>query len=108
MNAVAFIEGPELIIVLVVVLLVFGGSQLPKLARSLGQAQREFQKGIHESAEPDVPPEGPATPPQPSDKVVLSQAELDALLQAKEDEVRKRLKDDEPSQTGANRPDPNE
>jgi len=33
----AFLEGPELIIVLVIVLLVFGGSQLPKLARSLGQ-----------------------------------------------------------------------
>ncbi len=108
MNVVAFIEGPELMIVLVVVLLVFGGSQLPKLARSLGQAQREFQKGIHESAEPDARPEGPAAPSQPSDTVVLSQAELDALLQAKEDEVRKRLKDDEPSQRGANRPDPNE
>ena len=35
----------ELLIVLVVVLVLFGGSQLPKLARSLGQAQREFHKG---------------------------------------------------------------
>jgi sec-independent protein translocase protein TatA len=35
----------ELIIVLLVVLLLFGGTQLPKLARSLGQAQREFNKG---------------------------------------------------------------
>ena len=42
----AFLEGPELIIVLVIVLLVFGGSQLPKLARSLGQAQKEFKKGL--------------------------------------------------------------
>ena len=41
----AFLEGPELIIVLVIVLLVFGGSQLPKLARSLGQAQKEFKSG---------------------------------------------------------------
>ena len=37
---------PELIIILVIVLLVFGGSQLPKLARNLGQAQREFKRGI--------------------------------------------------------------
>jgi sec-independent protein translocase protein TatA len=44
----AFLEGPELIIVLVIVLLVFGGSQLPKLARSLGQAQKEFKKGLGE------------------------------------------------------------
>ena len=45
----AFLEGPELIIVLVIVLLVFGGSQLPKLARSLGQAQKEFKSGLAES-----------------------------------------------------------
>ncbi len=46
----AFLEGPELIIVLVIVLLIFGGSQLPKLARSLGQAQKEFKKGLSEGA----------------------------------------------------------
>ena len=37
-----------IIIVLVVVVLVFGGSQLPKLARSLGSAQSEFKKGLSE------------------------------------------------------------
>ena len=31
--------GPELIIILVVVLVLFGGSQLPKLAKNLGKAQ---------------------------------------------------------------------
>jgi sec-independent protein translocase protein TatA len=36
---------PELLIILLVVLLLFGGTQLPKLARSLGQAQKEFKKG---------------------------------------------------------------
>jgi sec-independent protein translocase protein TatA len=44
----AFLEGPELLIVLAIVLLVFGGTQLPKLARSLGQAQREFKSGLAE------------------------------------------------------------
>ena len=39
---------PELLIVLVIVLLIFGGSKLPKLARSLGQAQSEFKKGSTE------------------------------------------------------------
>lgn len=43
----------ELIIILVVVLLIFGGSQLPKLARSLGQAQKEFKKGIDEGVSDD-------------------------------------------------------
>lgn len=41
---------PELLIILVIVLLVFGSSRLPKLARSLGQAQKEFKEGIAESA----------------------------------------------------------
>lgn len=41
--------GPfELIIVLALVLLVFGGAKLPKLARSMGQAQREFKQGLAE------------------------------------------------------------
>jgi sec-independent protein translocase protein TatA len=38
-------SGGEWLIVLLIVLLIFGGSQLPKLARSLGQAQKEFKKG---------------------------------------------------------------
>jgi sec-independent protein translocase protein TatA len=36
---------PELLIILVIVLVVFGGAKLPKLARSLGEAQKEFKKG---------------------------------------------------------------
>jgi sec-independent protein translocase protein TatA len=36
----------ELIIILVILLVLFGGSKLPKLARSLGQAQKEFKAGI--------------------------------------------------------------
>lgn len=41
--------GPtELIIVLVIVLVLFGGAKLPKLAKSLGEAQREFKKGTEE------------------------------------------------------------
>lgn len=40
--------GPELIIILVVVLVLFGGSQLPKLAKNLGKAQKEFKDGIGE------------------------------------------------------------
>ena len=44
------IGAPELLIILVLVLLVFGGAKLPKLARSLGQAQREFKDGLSEAA----------------------------------------------------------
>ncbi|MBW3556920.1 MAG: twin-arginine translocase TatA/TatE family subunit [Actinobacteria bacterium] len=42
--------GPtELIVILVIVLLLFGGAKLPKLARSLGQAKNEFEAGSRES-----------------------------------------------------------
>jgi len=47
----AEIFGPDLIIVIIVVAVVlFGGSQIPKLARSLGSAQSEFKKGLAEGA----------------------------------------------------------
>jgi sec-independent protein translocase protein TatA len=41
-------SGPEWFIVLAVVLVIFGGSQLPKLARNLGKAQKEFKDGLSE------------------------------------------------------------
>jgi|TARA_Y100000590_G_C15410954_1_gene897568 sec-independent protein translocase protein TatA len=41
--------GSELIIILVIVLVLFGGAKLPKLARSLGQAQKEFKDGIDDA-----------------------------------------------------------
>jgi len=45
--------GPEWIIPLIVLLVLFGGSQLPKLARGIGSAQREFKKGLEEGDAPD-------------------------------------------------------
>jgi sec-independent protein translocase protein TatA len=48
---------PELIIILLVVLLLFGGAKLPKLARSLGEAQKEFKKGVAEGAKDDEKPD---------------------------------------------------
>lgn len=46
---------PELLIVLIVILVLFGGAKLPKLARSLGQAQSEFKKGLKSPADEDEP-----------------------------------------------------
>lgn len=45
--------GSEWIIVALVVLVLFGGSQIPKLARSLGAAQKEFKQGLKEGAAED-------------------------------------------------------
>jgi TatA/E family protein of Tat protein translocase len=40
--------GPELIIILVILLLLFGARKLPELARSMGQASKEFKSGLKE------------------------------------------------------------
>jgi len=53
--------GPEWIIILVVVLVLFGGSQLPKLAKNLGKAQKEFKDGMADANKP-VDTTGSTTP----------------------------------------------
>ena len=50
-------QGTEWIIVAVVVLVLFGGSQIPKLARSLGAAQKEFKQGLKDGAAEDDTPD---------------------------------------------------
>jgi sec-independent protein translocase protein TatA len=50
------IGAPELIIILLVVLVIFGGSKLPQLARSLGQAKSEFEKGTKGDPKPSAEP----------------------------------------------------
>ncbi|MBM3676221.1 MAG: twin-arginine translocase TatA/TatE family subunit [Actinobacteria bacterium] len=55
---------PELILILIVVLVIFGGTQIPKLARSMGQAQKEFKKGLEEGATADE--SKPANPEKPA------------------------------------------
>jgi sec-independent protein translocase protein TatA len=49
--AIAGIGMPELIIILVVVLIFFGGSKLPSLAKGLGQSIKEFKKASKDEDE---------------------------------------------------------
>ena len=45
---------PEIILILVVVVLLFGAKKLPDLARSLGSSAKEFRKGVEEGREGDT------------------------------------------------------
>ena len=55
---VADIFGVDGVIVLIVVIAVlFGSSQIPKLARSLGSAQNEFKKGLDEGKAGNTTPD---------------------------------------------------
>jgi sec-independent protein translocase protein TatA len=55
------IVGWEFLLVLAVAALLFGSSRIPKLARSMGQASKEFRKGLEEGAGDD--PEPDSSPP---------------------------------------------
>jgi sec-independent protein translocase protein TatA len=75
--------GPtELMIVLVIVVLLFGASKLPKLARSLGEAKNEFEKSANSDPKKDAAKELSAT--DGDEKVTMSKAELEALLAERE------------------------
>jgi len=43
--------GPEMIVIVLVLVLLFGANKIPKLARSTGQAMGEFKKGREELEE---------------------------------------------------------
>jgi len=78
------IGAPELLVVLAIVFLLFGATRLPKLARSLGEASKEFKKGVEESER-----ENKLLAPKPDDKVTMTNAELDALLAEREARARR-------------------
>lgn len=40
------LDTPDMIIILAIILLLFGGKKLPQLSRSLGQSMRELRKGL--------------------------------------------------------------
>ena len=52
----------ELLVILLIVLVLFGGSKLPDLAKSLGKSMKEFKKGIGTESEEEqaAKPEAPA------------------------------------------------
>lgn len=103
-------SGPDdLIIIVVALVVIFGGTQLPKLARNAGEAVREFRKTKDEVKSP-APPAGAVVPPAAAsspaaapvgqaaelappapvgeEQVTLRRAELDALLAAREASAR--------------------
>ncbi len=81
----AFVEGiggPELLLIMFIVLLLFGANRLPDLARGMGRAVREFKKATS-SVEQEVrrameePPPPPA--PRPAGTVVQGEPEKPLL-----------------------------
>jgi sec-independent protein translocase protein TatA len=105
--------------ILIAVIVLFGGSQLPKLARNAGEAMKEFKKAHEEatssplasssnigstvtsspSASQVVPPalpSGSVSAAQSDDHVTLTRSELDALLADREARARSARGADSP------------
>lgn len=49
--AISMPSGTELIIILVIVLLLFGGKKIPELMRGIGKGVRSFKEGLNEAKE---------------------------------------------------------
>lgn len=49
----AGLKPQELLVILVILLVLFGGSKLPQLARNMGRAQKEFKSGLDEGVKDD-------------------------------------------------------
>jgi sec-independent protein translocase protein TatA len=54
----------ELFLIFLVVLLIFGASQIPKVAKGIGQGLREFRRAARELQDDDVPPADKPAPPK--------------------------------------------
>jgi sec-independent protein translocase protein TatA len=59
------LKGPELLIILLIVLLIFGARKLPDLARSIGASAKEFRRGIEQGS--DEVGSQPSETPETSD-----------------------------------------
>jgi sec-independent protein translocase protein TatA len=56
------------IVVIVLGMVLFGSSQIPKLARSLGSAQKEFKQGLQEAHAQVVEPQAKSASPSAVDE----------------------------------------
>ena len=52
---------PELLIILLIVIIIFGANKLPQLGKGIGQGLRNFKESIKGEEPPPPPPAGPKT-----------------------------------------------
>jgi len=54
------LRAPELILIVLAIVLLFGATKLPQLARSLGQSRKAFKDALRESEAEDLPAADPS------------------------------------------------
>ena len=94
---------PELAIILLIVLLLFGSTRLPKLSRSLGEAMRELRNGMNgtdaapadkqpeakdkQEPDPEKPIPSPEAPATTEEKQVVAE-ETPAVAAKEKDKIK--------------------
>ena len=80
---------PEILIILVVLLLLFGAKRLPEMGRSLGRGMREFKDAVTGNEEPPKQPEqlNTAGTPTPAPPTPTAPAPADTTAQPNSERV---------------------
>lgn len=74
--------GPEILLIVIALVLLFGASRLPQLARSLGQSRKAFKEGLRDAEDGDtIGPQVIDTGSAANDASALSDEEILAEMQ---------------------------
>lgn len=74
--------GPEILLIVIALVLLFGASRLPQLARSLGQSRKAFKEGLRDAEDSDtIGPQAIDTGNATKDASALSDEEILAEMQ---------------------------
>jgi TatA/E family protein of Tat protein translocase len=62
----AIIDAPIIAVIIGAAIILFGADQIPKLARSMGQAKKEFDNAVSAKNPPDTPVQDTSVTPSPA------------------------------------------
>lgn len=92
---------PELVVVLVVALLVFGPKKLPEMGSSIGKSVQAFRKGVREISNPqddEVSNPGNAAIPDPAVRDALPTAQKDSSGQKRTSSTNEEIRPEKPAE----------
>jgi sec-independent protein translocase protein TatA len=83
----------EIILIVAVLLLLFGASRLPQLARALGESRKAFREGMREAEEEERREQEKKLLKQKADTSVLSEISDETLLEElkRREEIKKKI-----------------
>ena len=66
LNLLGMVNGVEIVIIILIIVVLFGSSKIPQLMRGVGSGINEFKKGLKEGETPPADAAKPAPPPAPA------------------------------------------